>query len=606
MREFATEAIRMVIPVVGEASHDDLKSFVAGVNLGMRRRFKGRVDHVRSTVVEERLDGMATVRSLYLYDSVPGGSGYLRQIGMHPEDMRKVISLAAAALRDCPCGQEEDRKGCFRCVKPYAMQFGPGEPDRERAAGLMEAILLRWDNLERAEAGIDDSIRGALVESELEQRFLQALSKAYGVDAITPQALPGGQTGHVLRVGLKKSRRKDAVQKDSFRLWTIERQVQIDARYPGLPRRRVDFLLTPAGRGDSRPIVIEMDGLEHHAETVAKDLLDRIEMIRSGKVRVWTLGWKDLDADPAEIQNPLADGSLDPLQIGRLGNALAHPDFARFEGVIGNIRNDTSFEALRGVLEGTMDGDADEASEETQADISQVGAGRSVLIRSLVGMNDGVDDLAGIAGVSDEGRGFLESQDFANHAGAGDLDLYMACGRIPPSDWPSEDQDIRVLLRARLPEPGDSAMATPAHEEALRSMWRVVNLLQDLRGFHVEVDGLDTLLPPDMSGPAPGAQGVAAADAWKDARELCDESFHPLIEALAAAGVSGPDMIGDDLVVEGRVAGMIEFGWSGQHTAFTATEYEVAGWTLIRFDPKTDSPVDAVAKVLKALKEEQS
>ena len=610
MREFSTEAIRMVIPVVGEASHDDLKSFVAGVNLGMRRRFKGRVDHVRSTVVEERLDGMATVRSLYLYDSVPGGSGYLRQIGKHPEDMREVISLAAAALRDCPCGQEPERKGCFRCVKPYAMQFGPGEPDRERALGLMEAILLRWENLECAEAGIDDSIRGALVESELEQRFLQALSKVYGLDAITPQALPGGQTGHVLRVGRKKSRRKDEAQRESALLWTIERQVQIDARYPGLPRRRVDFLLTPAGRGDSRPIVIEMDGLEHHAETVEKDLLDRIEMIRSGKVRVWTLGWKDLDADPAAIQNPLADGSLDTHQIGRLGKALAHPDFARFEDVIGKIRRDTSFEALRRVLEGEMDADADEDEEGSdvegaQADVSLVRASRSILIRSLVGMNEELGDLAGIAEVSDEGRGFLESQDFADHAGAGVLDLYMACGRMPPSDWPSEDRDLRVLLRARLPEPGDSAMATPAHEEALRSMWRVVNLLQDLRGFHVEVDGLDTLLPPDMSGPSPGVRGAAAADAWKDARELCDESFHPLIEALAAQGVSGPDMIGDDLVVDGRVVGMIEFGWSGLRAAFTATDYEVADWTLIRFDPEVDSPVDAVAKVLKALKEEQ-
>ena len=33
---------------------------------------------------------MTTVRSLYLYDFVPGGSGYLRQIGEHPETMRAV------------------------------------------------------------------------------------------------------------------------------------------------------------------------------------------------------------------------------------------------------------------------------------------------------------------------------------------------------------------------------------------------------------------------------------------------------------------------------------------------------------------------------------
>ena len=45
MRGFDTEAIRIVIPVVGEADDDDLKSFVAAINLGMRRHFAGKVDH---------------------------------------------------------------------------------------------------------------------------------------------------------------------------------------------------------------------------------------------------------------------------------------------------------------------------------------------------------------------------------------------------------------------------------------------------------------------------------------------------------------------------------------------------------------------------------
>ena len=519
MREFSTEAIRMVIPVAGEADNDDLKSFVAGVNLGMRCHFKGKVDHIRSTVVEEKLDGMATVRSLYIYDSVPGGSGYLRQIGMHSDDMFEVISCAAAALRDCPCGQQTARKGCFRCVKPYAMQFGPGEPDRERALGLMEEILLRWNSLKRVKTGIDDFIRNAPVDSELERRFLRTLSRNYGVGAITPQALPGGQRGYVLNANRKVSNLKDEIQNGSARLWTIERQIQIDARYPGLPRRRVDFMLTPQSSDDSRPIVIEMDGLEYHAETVEKDLIDRIEMIRSGKVRVWTLGWKDLDADPAGIQNPFENGSLDSDQIGRLENVLAHPDLACFTNAIANIRNDTSFEALCRVLEcetngapaadaAGCDADSDSASdddversdvEDKNLDLCHARAARSVLIRSLVGANEGLDGLAGISQVSDEGRGFLETQGFADQVGAGDLDLYMTCGKIPPSDWLSEDLDLRVLLRARLPEPGDSAIATPAHEEALRSMWRVVNLLQDIRGFHVEVNGLETLLPPDMT-----------------------------------------------------------------------------------------------------------
>ena len=176
MRKFDTEAIRIVIPVVGDADDDDLKSFVAAINLGMRRHFAGKVDHIRSTIFQAQLNGMTTVRSLYLYDSVPGGSGYLRQIAEHPDTMRAVISRAAEALRDCPCNQEPDRNGCFRCVKPYRSQFGPGEPDRDRARQMMEAILQKWDSRTRTETGIDESIRGALVESVLEKRLLRALS----------------------------------------------------------------------------------------------------------------------------------------------------------------------------------------------------------------------------------------------------------------------------------------------------------------------------------------------------------------------------------------------------------------------------------------------
>ncbi len=33
----------------------------------------------------------------------------------------------------------------------------------------------------------------------------------------------------------------------------------------------------------------------------------------------------------------------------------------------------------------------------------------------------------------------------------------------------------------------------PAYTEAWRGLWRLVNIFQDLRGFHVEFEGLDTL-----------------------------------------------------------------------------------------------------------------
>jgi DEAD/DEAH box helicase domain-containing protein len=578
MRKFDTEAIRIVIPVVGDADDDDLKSFVAAVNLGMRRHFAGKVDHIRSTIFQAQLNGMTTIRSLYLYDAVPGGSGYLRQIGEHPDTMRAVINRAAEALRDCPCNQEPDRNGCFRCLKPYRSQFGPGEPDRDRARQLMEAILEKWDSLTRTETGIDESIKGAMVESVLEKRLLRALSVFYGDAALTPQVLPGGRRGFVLRAG----------RPDAPRLWTIEPQVQIDARFKGLPRKRVDFLLTPVGRGSGLPVVIEMDGIEYHAKSVAQDLLDRMLMIRSGQVRVWTLSWRDLDPEDKAYLNPLSESSLGPQMTGPLGKALASPLFAQHAEAVRALQTIGALGALKSLLDGGTDAEA---------------TIRSVLVRGLVKGGRPLDQLPRQGALSEEGRLFLASPGLVEHLGAGALDLYLACKKISPSEWARSDGDIRLLLRAVLPDPGEVPAAKTLYTEAWRGLWRLVNLLQGARGLHVEFDGLDTLAPPDMSDPVERADHGPEVAAWEEARALCDELFHPLIDGLIAAETPGPDHFGDDLVSGGRVVGAMEFGWSDTQVAVAETALEGVGWILVRFDPDTDQVGETVSRIITALQE---
>ena len=576
MRNFDTEAIRIVIPVVGEADDDDLKSFVAAINLGMRRHFAGKVDHLRSTIFAAQLDGMTTVRSLYLYDAVPGGSGYLRQVGEHPDTMRAVISRAAEALRDCPCNQEPDRNGCFRCVKPYRSQFGPGEPDRDRARQMMETILQKLDSLNRTETGIDESIRGAMVESALEKRLLSSLADRYGNDALTPQVLSGGRRGFVLRAG----------PMDRPRLWTIEPQVQIDARFKNLPRKRIDFLFTPAGQAAALPVVLEMDGLEYHADTVAQDLLDRIEMIRSGQVRVWTLAWADLDAQNRAYLNPLAEPALNVEKVGRLARVCTFPGFATHIESVRALQVESSLEGFWHLLDGVSDDDA---------------PSRSILTRGFVATGRPLDQLPRQASLTEEGRQFLLTPGLTDHVGAGALDLYLACKQISPTEWAGSDADIRLVLRAELPDPGHRPAAKALYTEAWRGLWRLVNLFQCVRGFHVELAGLDTLSPPDMSvGTGPTD---ADTEAWLEARALCDDLFHPLIDALIAAEVPGPDRFGDDLLVEGRVVGMLEFGWREANVAIAETLYEGVSWRLIPFDPESDQIGETVTKVIQAIQE---
>jgi DEAD/DEAH box helicase domain-containing protein len=130
-----------------------------------------------------------------------------------------------------------------------------------------------------------------------------------------------------------------------------------------------------------------------------------------------------------------------------------------------------------------------------------------------------------------------------------------------------------------------------------------VNLFHGARGLHVELDGLDTLAPPDMSEPTEqGGQDPGAA-AWEEARALCDEVFHSLIDGLIAAEMPGPDHFGDDLVVGGRVLGAMEFGWADVRVAVAEAIYEGVGWTLIRFDPETDTVGETISRIETALQE---
>lgn len=576
MRQFETEAIRIVIPVVGDADHDDLKSFVAGINLGMRRHFAGKVDHIRSTVFEAKLDGMATVRSLYLYDAVPGGSGYLRQLAEHPNTMKSVITQAVTFLRDCACNHDPDRDGCFRCVKSYRNQFGLGEPSRDRARDLMESILRKWEGLTRTEAGIDDSIRDALLESALERRFMRAIADRYGEAALQPQVLSGGRRGFILRAGSKAAPQ----------LWSIEPQVQIDFRFRGLPRKRVDFLFTPVGSSSGLPIIIEMDGIEFHAETVAQDILDRMLMIRSGRVAVWSLSWWDLDGDAATFTNPIAEPALSPEKVGQLGRVLAVPQFAAYSENVSSIQVENSLDRLWRRLDGNWSKDE---------------AARSILARALVGQGRPLFELPGNTNISEEGREFLLTPELSDHVSSDAMDLYISCDKLSLDAWTNTEDDIRILLRSELPPAGQDPASKAIFSNAWRGLWRLMNLFQPMKGLHVELKGLDTLSPPECRSDIQGEDNESAA--WAEVRSLTDDAFHPLIDALIAANVSSPDHIGDDIIINGRVAGTMEFGWSQRRICVIDKVLTGSDWQLIAFDPDEQTVSEAIAQILGALGE---
>jgi DEAD/DEAH box helicase domain-containing protein len=540
MRSFETEAIRVIIPVAGEVDYDEIKSFVAAINLGMRRYFAGRVDHIRSAVVEAQIDGLSTVRSLFLYDAVPGGSGYLRQLADNPGAMKAVIESAFEALDTCPCSHE-DKTGCYRCVKSYRSQFGAGEPDRDLARSMMESILNQWDSLSRSTSALDDKLSNSLIRSELESLFLSALKNAFGEGSLIPKVVGDGTRGFVLSTGTGNP------------IWTIEPQVQIKNRFKNMPQKVVDFLMTPIDSSVSKPIVIETDGIRYHADSVTKDILDRMEMIRSGEVMVWSLAWYDLQPKSNKpFSNPLASVTLKPESVGSLGRVLAH--FITHADRIKQAQTSGSFELLT----------------ETLRLPGAFNAATGILLRGIVGQGVSPEKVQVFDGLRTENVDWIKSNPLTQSTHASNLDLCLSLARVQPTEFDSVFDDIRALIKFNYPPVLYEAEITDDFVEAFRGLWRSVNLLQILNGLHIEFPGLDTLDLPMLTADRFADANVDSA--WAEVRAEVLEEYCSLIDALIAAHVEVPDAIGEEIMGGNRVLGGAEIGWTNRGLWLTDDE----------------------------------
>src|SRR5690606_32637392 len=78
-REFDSEGIRLFLPESRFGGSDEsVHSFIAALQMGLEQRFRGSVDHLRIARDVRLAQGEESPRQyLVIYDSVPGGTGYL-------------------------------------------------------------------------------------------------------------------------------------------------------------------------------------------------------------------------------------------------------------------------------------------------------------------------------------------------------------------------------------------------------------------------------------------------------------------------------------------------------------------------------------------------
>ena len=305
-REFSSEAIRMLVPGVGGPTAElYMRSFVAVLELGLRRKFGGEIEHLRAMECEYPIAGAGasvagrTRRYLLLYDTVPGGTGYLKDRMTDPDKLRSIFQAARTALQECACAADPEKDGCYRCVFAYRRSREMPNTSRKVAERLVATTLDRWAELEEVErlASVPGNV---LAESELEERFVEALRQrqrgAHGVtDGVGPPDAPtvrirqdqvGGKPGYVLSVG--------------DHTYFVEPQASFGmGEGVDLPSRP-DFVLRPArslGRGaspDAPAVAVFLDGFEYHRDKTGDDSAKRMSLVRAGFL-VWSLTWDDLE-----------------------------------------------------------------------------------------------------------------------------------------------------------------------------------------------------------------------------------------------------------------------------------------------------------------------
>jgi len=304
-RQFSSEALRILLPRLSTGgTEEQVNSFVAALQLGLKRRFGGKVDHLRVAYQSEPVGETDERRHfIVLYDSVPGGTGYLHELLSRVENMQEVFRRAYEVMKACDC-YDNSMDGCYRCLLEYRNAYGMESTRKSLALEMLRDIVEGEHTWVQHETSLSTLDGNPWVDSELEARFPEALAACSGSDAVAGkrvrvfQDVVRGKHGYRVTIG--------------DQAYELEPQVDLGAADGVQFASRPDFVLWPVRTG-LKPVAIFLDGYQYHANKGSEDLLKRQSLMHAGFV-VWTLNWYDINqvlGDKA-MEVPLPAGLVSP------------------------------------------------------------------------------------------------------------------------------------------------------------------------------------------------------------------------------------------------------------------------------------------------------
>lgn len=567
-REFVTEALRILVPATTlDTNRQRIESFVAAFHLGMKKVF-GNVDHLDSTVMEVPVPGADYYKNyLVIYDKVPGGTGYLKQMMQNENEFLRVLEAALKTLENCSCREIEGRDGCYRCLFAYRQSRNIGQISRKTAMQLLQTILSGKDNLERV-SGLAGIHVNATVESELERRFIVALERTrfQGQILTIDETMVNGKEGYYLKVGENT--------------WLIEPQVRMDETWGVSIASRADFVLWPQrGNEGKKPVAIFTDGAQFHTDTAADDTLKRTAILESGNFRLFSFSYKDIqsvfDAQIVDYATPtlvyqnypesgmylpsLANQSTS-LKLGQstpLELLAAYLSIDQAEDVFKDHARAVGFSLVnrKSMKEEAIylrwQGPAMEAAEALNKDISHLRFGHT----------------------------FCEA--WHPHPVNPHLAIYTSIDATQKRDRKGQAD---ILVQAVL---NDDPEGRGTHfGQELNALWQFANLMQFSSHFSaVTIMGMAAGLYHSI---VPPSESLTQVDnPWADTFELLSSAAQAVAEALAGKSIPPPSSVGFELWLNGLVVAEAEMAWESRKIAFllshqvdSKTVFEEAGWHI--------------------------
>lgn len=178
------------------------------------------------------------------------------------------------------------------------------------------------DNIEKIKK-INDIPVNPLFDSELEQRFMEAIKQEIG-SANVKDTIRNGKHSYYLSIG------------DCS--WEVEPQVNLGPAEDVAIKSKPDFIFWPVNAPEHLPVAVFTDGFLYHKDIVTDDTLKREAIRRSGNFRVWSLSYKDVQS----IFSPQGDYATSTLVADSMPNGKIYKSTIKGYGAEGISPSTTS------------------------------------------------------------------------------------------------------------------------------------------------------------------------------------------------------------------------------------------------------------------------